>query len=124
MLPFLFRSSVCYRLGQGRARNRLALLDPLLDLPSRLVVDLLPNVDYHLPEWSVAGIFDARTKLYTILILETLTGTILHLQARKQRNKLAIFKKLYRILMVAVVAVTVFFVISTLALSNRADEGM
>jgi hypothetical protein len=56
--------------------------------------------------------------------LEALTGTILHLQARKQRNKLAIFKKLYRILMVAVVAVTVFFVISTLALSNRADEGM
>jgi hypothetical protein len=62
--------------------------------------------------------------MYTILILETWTGTILHLQARKQRNKLAIFKKLYRILMVAVVAVTVFFVISTLALSNRADEGM
>lgn len=68
--------------------------------------------------------FRARTELYTILILETLKGTILHLQARKQRNKLAIFKKLYRILMVAVVAVTVFFVISTLALSNRADEGM
>jgi len=47
----------------------------------------------------------------------------MHLQARKQRNKLAIFKKLYRILMIAVVAVAVFFVISTLALSNRADEG-
>jgi len=47
----------------------------------------------------------------------------MHLEARKQRNKLAIFKKLYRILMIAVVAVAVFFVISTLALSNRADEG-
>lgn len=50
-------------------------------------------------------------------------GTILHLQARKQRNKLSMFKKLYRILMVAVICVAVFFVLSTMALSTRGREG-
>jgi hypothetical protein len=50
-------------------------------------------------------------------------GTILHLSARKQRHKLQMFKNLYRILMIAVIAVAAFFVISSLSLSNRLDEG-
>lgn len=33
------------------------------------------------------------------------------------------FKRLYRILMIAVIAVAGFFVISSLSLSNRLDEG-
>lgn len=50
-------------------------------------------------------------------------GTITHLAARKQRHKLQMFKRLYRILMLSVIAVAAFFVISSLSLSNRLEEG-
>ncbi len=47
----------------------------------------------------------------------------MHLAARKQRHKLALFKTLYRTLMVAAIAVAGFFVVSSLSLSNRLEEG-
>lgn len=50
-------------------------------------------------------------------------GTILHLQQRKQRYKLQMFQRLWRILIMAVIAVAAFFVVSTLSLSSRLDEG-
>ncbi|KAJ9094999.1 hypothetical protein QFC21_005792 [Naganishia friedmannii] len=58
--------------------------------------------------------------MWTII---SLNGTITHLAARKQRHKLQMFKRLYRILMISVIAVAAFFVISSLSLSNRLEEG-
>jgi hypothetical protein len=55
--------------------------------------------------------------------IELSIGTIMHLQARKQRHKLKIFQKLWRTLVVAGIAVAAFFVVSSLSLSNRLDEG-
>ncbi|KAI5450888.1 hypothetical protein NCC49_002628 [Naganishia albida] len=57
--------------------------------------------------------------MWTII---SLNGTITHLAARKQRHKLQMFKRLYRILMLSVIAVAAFFVISSLSLSNRLEE--
>lgn len=51
-----------------------------------------------------------------------IVGTILHLQARKQKAKLTQFQRLWRILVVAVIAIAAFFVVSSLSLSNRLDE--
>lgn len=50
-------------------------------------------------------------------------GTILHLQQRKQRYKLQMFQRLWRVLILAVIAVAAFFVVSSMSLSNRLDEG-
>ena len=50
-------------------------------------------------------------------------GTIMHLQARKQHAKLQMFQRLWRILILAVIAVAAFFVVSSMSLSNRLDEG-
>lgn len=55
-------------------------------------------------------------------IIVSLNGTILHLQQRKQNFKLAMFQGLYRILVIAVIAVAAFFVLSSISLSNRLDE--
>lgn len=55
-------------------------------------------------------------------IIVSLNGTILHLQQRKQNFKLAMFQGLYRILVIAVIAVAAFFVLSSISLSNRMDE--
>ena len=57
------------------------------------------------------------------MISDSPAGTIMHLQARKQRSKLQMFQRLWRILMLAVIAVAAFFVVSSLSLSNRLDEG-
>ncbi|RXK39801.1 major facilitator protein [Tremella mesenterica] len=59
---------------------------------------------------------------FLMWIIISLNGTILHLQARKQRYKLAMFKRLWRILVISVIAVAVFFVISSMSLSNRLEE--
>lgn len=47
----------------------------------------------------------------------------MHLQARKQRHKLQMFQRLWRILVVSVIAVAAFFVVSSMSLSNRMNEG-
>lgn len=55
-------------------------------------------------------------------IILSLNSTILHLSQRKQRQKLAMFQNLWRILVVSVIAVLAFFVVSSMSLSNRLDE--
>lgn len=60
---------------------------------------------------------------YLMWIIVSLNGTILHLQERKQNFKLQMFRRLYRILITAVIAVAAFFVLSSISLSNRLDEG-
>ena len=55
-------------------------------------------------------------------IIVSLNGTILHLSQRKQRSKLAMFKRLWRILVMSVIAIFAFFVISTMSLSGRLEE--
>jgi hypothetical protein len=45
------------------------------------------------------------------------------LQAHKQRMKLQMFQRLWRILIIAVIAIAAFFVVSSMSLSNRLDEG-
>jgi amino acid transporter len=47
----------------------------------------------------------------------------MHLQAKKQKYKLQMFQKLWRILILAVIALAGFFVVSSMSLSNRLDEG-
>lgn len=59
---------------------------------------------------------------FLMWIIVSLNGTILHLQQRKQNFKLAMFQSLYRILIIAVIAVAAFFVLSSISLSNRMDE--
>ena len=46
-----------------------------------------------------------------------------HLKQRKQRYKLGMFTKLYRILLGAVAIITIFFVVSTTSFSARFAEG-
>ncbi|KAG8921000.1 hypothetical protein FRC02_000489 [Tulasnella sp. 418] len=59
---------------------------------------------------------------FLLWIMYGLTGTIAELAARKQKYKLGMFKSLYRVLMLAVIAIAAFFVISSLSFSNRYDE--
>ncbi|CAK9779553.1 hypothetical protein CC85DRAFT_288042 [Cutaneotrichosporon oleaginosum] len=59
---------------------------------------------------------------FLMWIIVSLNGTILHLQQRKQNFKLSMFQSLYRILVIAVIAVAAFFVLSSISLSNRLDE--
>ncbi|WWC69036.1 uncharacterized protein I206_102972 [Kwoniella pini CBS 10737] len=59
---------------------------------------------------------------FLMWIIVSLNGTIMHLQARKQRYKLQMFQRLWRILIVSVIAVAAFFVVSSMSLSNRLDE--
>lgn len=51
------------------------------------------------------------------------SGTIMFLQTHKQRMKLQMFQRLWRILIMAVIAIAAFFVVSSMSLSNRLDEG-
>lgn len=60
---------------------------------------------------------------FLMWIIISLNGTILHLQQRKQRSKLQMFQRLWRILVLSVIAVAAFFVVSSMSLSNRLDEG-
>ncbi|RSH94248.1 hypothetical protein EHS25_004051 [Saitozyma podzolica] len=59
---------------------------------------------------------------FLMWIIVSLNGTILHLQQRKQRYKLQMFQRLWRVLILAVIAVAAFFVVSSMSLSNRLDE--
>nr|XP_019050058.1 major facilitator protein [Kwoniella bestiolae CBS 10118]OCF28988.1 major facilitator protein [Kwoniella bestiolae CBS 10118] len=59
---------------------------------------------------------------FLMWIIVSLNGTIMHLQARKQRYKLQMFQRLWRILIISVIAVAAFFVVSSMSLSNRLDE--
>ncbi|KAK8861208.1 hypothetical protein IAR55_002027 [Kwoniella newhampshirensis] len=59
---------------------------------------------------------------FLMWIIVSLNGTIMHLQARKQRYKLQMFQRLWRILILSVIAVAAFFVVSSMSLSNRLDE--
>jgi hypothetical protein len=59
---------------------------------------------------------------FLMWIIISLNGTILHLQERKQHFKLQMFQRLWRILIVAVIAVGAFFILSSISLSNRLDE--
>lgn len=59
---------------------------------------------------------------FLMWIIVSLNGTILHLSQRKQRSKLAMFKRLWRILVISVIAIFAFFVISTMSLSGRLEE--
>lgn len=59
---------------------------------------------------------------FLMWIIISLNGTILHLQERKQHFKLQMFQRLWRILIIAVIAVGGFFILSSISLSNRLDE--
>ncbi|KAF7981133.1 hypothetical protein HWV62_34873 [Athelia sp. TMB] len=59
---------------------------------------------------------------FLLWILYSLNATIAQLRARKQRYKLSMFTKLYRILLVAVLIIGIFFVISSLSFSDRLAE--
>lgn len=88
----------------------LVLLTPYLQSAALLIVLLM--------------IFPLSFTLTTFLmwIIVSLNGTILHLSQRKQRAKLAMFQRLWRILVLSVIAVAGFFVISTMSLSGRLEE--
>lgn len=65
---------------------------------------------------------------YTFLTCSQLTclgiaATIAQLRARKQRYKLTMFTRLYRILLLTVVIIAIFFIISSLSFSDRLAEG-
>ncbi|KZO95957.1 hypothetical protein CALVIDRAFT_515235 [Calocera viscosa TUFC12733] len=60
--------------------------------------------------------------IFLLWIMYALNGTILELAARKQRYKLSMFTRLYRILLGAVVLMSIFFVVSSLSFSNRLAE--
>ncbi|KAH7106927.1 lung seven transmembrane receptor-domain-containing protein [Auriculariales sp. MPI-PUGE-AT-0066] len=59
---------------------------------------------------------------FLLWIMYALNGTIAQLAARKQRFKLGMFKRLYWTLVGAVVVIMIFFVVSSMAFSNRLAE--
>ncbi|KAI0782376.1 lung seven transmembrane receptor-domain-containing protein [Irpex lacteus] len=59
---------------------------------------------------------------FLLWILYSLNATIVQLAARKQRYKLGMFKWLYRILMMTVLMVAIFFVVSSMTFSGRLAE--
>ncbi|KAG9035496.1 hypothetical protein FRB95_011202 [Tulasnella sp. JGI-2019a] len=60
--------------------------------------------------------------VFLLWIMYGLTGTIAELAARKQKYKLGMFKKLYRVLIAAVVALFIFFITSSMSFSSRYEE--
>lgn len=94
-----------------------------LDSASVLVVLLLIfPLSFSLTAYLMWIIISLNGELSTSHIMLT-SGTIMHLQERKQTFKLRMFKRLYRILISAVIAVGAFFVLSSISLSNRLEEG-
>ncbi|KAH8119856.1 lung seven transmembrane receptor-domain-containing protein [Phellopilus nigrolimitatus] len=59
---------------------------------------------------------------FLLWIIYALNGTISHLAARKQSYKLSMFRRLHRILCVAMLVIAIFFVVSSLSFSNRLAE--
>jgi hypothetical protein len=60
---------------------------------------------------------------FLLWIMFALNTTMAHLKQRKQRYKLGMFTKLYRILLCAVLIIAAFFVVSTTSFSSRFAEG-
>lgn len=60
---------------------------------------------------------------FLLWIMFALSTTMAHLKQRKQRYKLGMFTKLYRILLGAVAIIAIFFVVSTMSFSARFAEG-
>lgn len=69
-------------------------------------------------------IFPLSITLTTFMmwIIVSLNNTILFLKERKQSFKLRMFERLWRILIGAVIAIAIFFVLSSISLSNRMDD--
>ncbi|THH33161.1 hypothetical protein EUX98_g1064 [Antrodiella citrinella] len=59
---------------------------------------------------------------FLLWILYSLNATISQLAARKQRYKLRMFTWLYRILMLTVLVITIFFIVSSFTFSGRLAE--
>jgi len=59
---------------------------------------------------------------FLLWILYSLNATIAQLKARKQRYKLTMFTRLYRILLLTVMVIAIFFVISSMSFSDRLAE--
>ncbi|KAF8560018.1 protein PTM1 [Imleria badia] len=59
---------------------------------------------------------------FLMWILYSLNGTMTQLTIRKQRYKLTMFKRLYYILLATVVVIAIFFVVSSMAFSDRLAE--
>jgi hypothetical protein len=59
----------------------------------------------------------------SVLNTRLIIGTIVELEVRKQRYKLTMFTRLYRILWLTVVVIAIFFVVSSLSFSERLAEG-
>ncbi|KAJ2914289.1 hypothetical protein MD484_g6138, partial [Candolleomyces efflorescens] len=59
---------------------------------------------------------------FLLWIMYSLNGTIQQLEARKQRYKLKMFKRLHYILYFVVIAITVFFFISSMSFSGRGQQ--
>jgi len=59
---------------------------------------------------------------FLLWIMYSLNTTMAQLKARKQRYKLGMFTKLYRILLGTVAVIAVFFVVSSLSFSERLAE--
>jgi len=59
---------------------------------------------------------------FLLWIMFALNNTMAHLKQRKQRYKLGMFTKLYRILLGAVTIIAIFFVVSTMSFSARFAE--
>ncbi|KAJ3530094.1 hypothetical protein NMY22_g8718 [Coprinellus aureogranulatus] len=60
---------------------------------------------------------------FLLWIMYSLNGTIQQLAARKQHYKLRMFKRLHYILYFVVLAITVFFFISSMSFSGRGQQG-
>jgi hypothetical protein len=59
---------------------------------------------------------------FLMWILYSLQGTMTQLTIRKQRYKLTMFKRLYYILLATAVVIAIFFVVSSMAFSDRLAE--
>ena len=104
-----------------RAWARIHFGTRLVDLrdPISLYTQRFPALD---------PVFSERYDLFHIFAWTAsqswISATISQLRARKQRYKLTMFTRLYRILLITVVIIAVFFVISSLSFSDRLAEGM
>ncbi|KAK0233676.1 lung seven transmembrane receptor-domain-containing protein [Armillaria fumosa] len=59
---------------------------------------------------------------FLLWIMYSLNATIAQLKARKQRYKLSMFERLYRVLLLTVLVIAVFFVVSSFSFSGRLAE--
>ncbi|KAK0199240.1 lung seven transmembrane receptor-domain-containing protein [Desarmillaria ectypa] len=59
---------------------------------------------------------------FLLWIMYSLNATIAQLKARKQRYKLSMFERLYRVLLLTVVVIAIFFVVSSFSFSGRLAE--